>query len=99
MLHLPTGPGAHGERGSVYSDARCDGDVFTSVLELFGQQQSGGQGEGHHEHGHVGGTQALLREPHQAAAPQQQAHVEVEVAQLHQAHALRGENTRRSGTS
>lgn len=70
--------------------------VFTSVLELFGQQQSGGQGEGHHEHGHVGGTQALLGEPHQAAAPQQQAHVEVEVAQLHQAHALRGETQRRS---
>lgn len=63
------------------------------MFKFFCQQQLGGQGEGHQQHGHVGRAQALLGHPHQAAAPQQQAHVEVEVAQLHQTDALRGEHT------
>lgn len=53
------------------------------MFKLLSQQEPGEQREGHHQHGHVGRAQALLGQPHQAAAPQQQAHVEVEIAQLH----------------
>lgn len=67
--------------------------VPTFVFELLGQQQSGDQGKGHHEHGDVGWTQVLLRQPHQAAAPQQQTHVKIQIAQLHQADALQERHT------
>ena len=63
------------------------------MFKFFGQQQLGDQGEGHHQHGHVRRAQALLGQPHQAAAPQQQAHVKVEIAQLHQTHTLQGKHT------
>lgn len=68
-------------------------NLFTSILKFLCQQQFGGQGEGHHEHGHVGRTQALLGQQHQAAAPQQQAHVEIQIAELHQPDALRGKHS------
>lgn len=62
--------------------------MFTSVFKFFCQQQSGNQRESHHKHGNIGWTQALLGEPYQAAAPQQQAHVKVEITQFHQADTL-----------
>lgn len=57
--------------------------MFTSVFELFGQQQFSHEGESHHQHGHVGRTQTPIGQPHQAVAPQQQAHIEIQIPQLH----------------
>lgn len=67
--------------------------MLTSVFKFLRQQKSGNQREGHHQHGDVGRTQAPLGEPHQAAAPQQQAHVKIQVAQLQQTYTLCGRHT------
>lgn len=71
--------------------------LFTSEFELPGEEQLGGQREGHHEHGDVGRAKAVSCEVNQRATPQQQAHIKVELPHLQATHTLQEEDRQTHG--